>query len=59
MPKGMLHGRQQTDPKRGVKAQKHRRNVAMSGEPFQVPQIVEEDIAPEGVQQARHYQHDL
>ena len=59
MPGGMLHGKQQADPKRGVEAQEHRRDVAMSDEPLQVPQIVKEKLTPEGVQQAHHHQHDL
>jgi hypothetical protein len=37
----LLNSQQQTDPKRRVKAQEHRRDIAMLAKPLIVPKIVE------------------
>src|SRR5256885_11894165 len=55
----LINGHQQTDPKHRVKAEEHRHDVTMPAKPPRVPQIVEQEIAPKGIQQSHDHQHDL
>src|SRR5215471_3738579 len=55
----LLNGHQLKDPKHRVKAQEHRPDVVMPVKPPRVPQSLEQEITPKGIERAHQHQNDL